>query len=137
MLPDGVLARIVDTARTTSGLVALYLFGSQAAGLAADGSDIDIGVLGDRPFALAELVDLQIRVQSAAGSSVDLVDLRSAEAFLALDVIRGERIYCRDDLAADTFELFVMRRAGDLEPFERERRRSLTTGTVVGAPSRT
>jgi predicted nucleotidyltransferase len=137
MLPDGVLARIIDTARATSGLVALYVFGSQATGLADGGSDIDIGVLGDRPLTLAELVDLQIRIQTAVAARVDLVDLRSAEAFLALDVIRGERVYSRDDLAADTFELFVMRRAGDLEPFERERRRSLTTGAVVAAPPRT
>jgi predicted nucleotidyltransferase len=136
MLPDGALDRIIETARTSSGLVALYLFGSQSNGDATTGSDIDLGTLGDRPLSLPECVDLQVKLQDAAGLVADLVDLRKADAFLALDVIRGERIYCRDDLAADTFELFVMRRAGDLEPFERERRRALATTPIVVAPPR-
>ena len=55
-------------------------------------------------------------------SRVDLVDLRQAEAFLALDVVRGELLVDRapDDTAR--YELYVLRRAADLWPFERARR---------------
>jgi hypothetical protein len=56
---------------------------------------------------------------------VDLVDAGRASAFLALDVIRGERVFCVDEDRCDELELYVMRRAGDLAPFERERRRLL------------
>ena len=136
MLPVGAIDRIAAAARTTPDLVALYLFGSQSTGGSNSGSDVDLGVLGRRPFALEDLVDLQMRLQEAAGSAVDLVDLRTAEAFLALDVIRGERLCCSDDVAADTFELFVMRRAGDLEPFERERRRVLAMTPIAATASR-
>jgi len=59
----------------------------------------------------------------ATGLPVDLVDVGRAGAFLALEVVRGERVFCRDDVAADRFELYVLARAGDLLPFERERQR--------------
>ena len=54
-----------------------------------------------------------------------LVDAGRGNAFLALDIIRGERVFCVDPDRGDEFELYVMRRAGDLAPFERERRRRL------------
>ena len=41
--------------------------------------------------------------------------------FLAADVIRGERIYCEDEIRADEYELYVLRGTGDLAPLERER----------------
>jgi len=136
MLEDGALARVVETARRNSDVLALYMFGSRSTGRATAASDLDLAVLGSRTFTLPELVDLQLQLQGAAGLSIDLVDLRTAEAFLALDVIRGDRVFCRDHFTADTFELFVMRRAGDLEPFERERRRTLATTPVTSEPAR-
>lgn len=55
----------------------------------------------------------------------DLVVFSEVEAFLALDVIKGELIYC-DDLDAQTeYELFIMRRAGDLAFYGCERRRQI------------
>jgi hypothetical protein len=52
---------------------------------------------------------------------VDLVVLPEADPFLAANIIRGERLYCRDETEADEYELYVLRRAGDLAPLERER----------------
>jgi hypothetical protein len=52
---------------------------------------------------------------------VDLVDLATADPFLAANVIRGERLHAADGRAADEYELYVLRRAGDLAPLERER----------------
>jgi len=49
------------------------------------------------------------------------LDLGRASAFLALDIVRGERVFCRDATETDRFELYVLRRAGDLLPFERQR----------------
>jgi predicted nucleotidyltransferase len=129
MVEDGALRRIVDTARATAGVVAVYLFGSQADGSAGIASDVDLAVLGECPLAFAALVDLQLRFADELTTRVDLIDLRTADAFLALDIIRGERLFCRDAALTDTYELFVMRRAGDLEPFERERRR-----VIMGTP---
>lgn len=59
---------------------------------------------------------------------VDLVVLQEAEPFLALDVIRGEIIYCSDPLSQAEYELYVLRRAADLAPFERQRRQMVLYG---------
>ncbi|MEJ2560682.1 MAG: hypothetical protein P8186_31555, partial [Anaerolineae bacterium] len=52
---------------------------------------------------------------------VDLIFLPEADPFLAANVIRGERLYARDEYEADEYDLYVLRRAGDLIPLERER----------------
>jgi hypothetical protein len=52
---------------------------------------------------------------------VDLVILREADPFLAANIVRGERLYALDPYAADEYDLYVLRRAGDLAPLERER----------------
>ena len=52
---------------------------------------------------------------------VDLVIIPEADPFLAANIIRGERIFCQDDYRADEYDLYILRRAGDLAPLERER----------------
>lgn len=127
MVTDAALGAIVDAARARPAVIAVYLFGSRSRHEETDASDIDFAVLGARPFPFDSLVDLHVSLSEVSQCPVDLVDLRVVDAYLALDAIRGERVYCRDSVLADEFELFVMRRAGDLEPFERERRRLLAT----------
>ena len=106
-------------------IVALYLFGSRARGEASERSDVDVGILFRQGVALRDVVLLEDALQQRLGLPVDVVDAGHVDAFLALDVIRGERVYCSDPDRCDEFELYVMRRAGDLAPFERERRRLL------------
>ena len=52
---------------------------------------------------------------------VDLVSLPEADPFLAANIIRGERIFSKDTYLADEYDLYILRRAGDLIPLERER----------------
>ncbi len=104
---------------------AAYLFGSRSRAEERPDSDADVGVLFDRKVDLSTVVRLQQQLEDATGMRVDVVNVGTASPFLALDVIRGRRILCRDDLACDEFELYVLRRAGDLAPFERERRRMI------------
>lgn len=106
-------------------VVGLYFFGSRERDEAFPDSDIDLAVLFGEPEGWQTLVDLEERLRDALGWKVDLVDLGQARAFLALDVIRGERVYCTDEDRCDEFDLYVLRRAGDLAPFEWERRRML------------
>ena len=116
---------VSEVARPDGRILAVYLFGSRTKGEEHPRSDVDLAVLFDEPQTLSELVDLEIRFEDALGTEVDLVDLGKARPFLALDAIRGERLYCRDSTRCDEFDLYVLRRAGDLLPFERERRRIL------------
>jgi len=118
------------------GVQALYAFGSNADKAAAllkgEGSapkiegDLDIGVL--LPFhvrlSVAEKVELAQALEDLFGvERVDLVLLSEANPFLALDIVDGERLFCADPDGTAEYELYVLRRAGDLEYFERERRR--------------
>jgi len=62
---------------------------------------------------------------------VDLVVLPEASPYLALDIVCGE-LLCATDLDAEAeYQLYVLRRAGDLAPWERERRRMLLTGEAI------
>ncbi len=118
--------RAVETvAASDDRILAVYLFGSRTDGSARPDSDVDLGVLFQSPSQLDQLVDLQMAFEQYLGKDVDLIDLGRANAFLTLDAIRGERLYCRDPFASDNFELYVLRRAADLAPFERQRRRLL------------
>jgi predicted nucleotidyltransferase len=106
-------------------ILALYLFGSRGRHEETERSDVDVGVLFRQEESLRELLLLEDALERRLGRPVDLIDTGRASAFLALDVIRGERVFCADPDRCDEFELYVMRRAGDLAPFERERRRLL------------
>lgn len=106
-------------------ILALYLFGSRARHEATEQSDVDVGILFRQEVSLRDVLLLEDALERRLGVPVDLVDAGRASAFLALDIIRGERVFCADPDRCDEFDLYVMRRAGDLAPFERERRRLL------------
>ncbi len=134
-------AALLDLSRRYN-LVALYAFGSRAreiaarltgdaarmpgdeANDAASGSDVDIGVLPPSGTKLS--VRARVEVSRALEDlfdvhRVDLVVLPEADPFLAANVIRGERLCTLDAYPADEYDLYVLRRAGDLAPLERER----------------
>ena len=116
-------------------IVGLYVFGSRGEEITArvrgDGvtepradSDLDVGVV---PASEADFgVIARVRLAQALEAlfdvpRVDLVVLPEADPFLAANVIRGERLYARDEYAADEYNLHILRRAGDLASLERER----------------
>lgn len=113
----------------------LYAFGSRAdevlawiedreQALGSGSSDVDIGI---RPIlgaslSVKEKVRLAIALEDLFGvGRVDVVCLPEADPFLAAAVVRGERLYARDEYEADEYDLYILRRAGDLIPLERER----------------
>lgn len=126
------------------GITALYLFGSRAREIVGRmsgrvippenaESDVDIGVqpVFGRRLTARERVQLTIELEDLLGvGRVDLVVLPEADPFLALDVIRGEVLYCADPDAQAEDELYVLRRAGDLAHFARERWQHLLSGAA-------
>ena len=123
--PLGITRELHEVAADDPRILALYLFGSRSRGEEAEQSDVDLGVLFRQRQTLEDVLLLEDLIERRLGVPVDLVDAARANAFLALDIIRGERVYCADEGRCDEFDLYVMRRAGDLAPFERERRRLL------------
>jgi len=121
---------LVPVLEKYKGIVGAYLFGSRATEEFSEDSDVDIGILFEERLSLERLVKIQLAVEDALGLRSDVVDLRAASSFLALDIVRGIRFFCTDDYRCDQFELFVLSRAGDLAPFERRRRAALL-GTEI------
>jgi len=124
------LARICRTFH----LAALYAFGSRGREigmqvekgqpLETGPSDVDIGVrpIPGKRLSLENKIRLAIALEDLFGvERVDLVCLPEADPFLAANVVRGERLYARDEHEADEYDLYILRRAGDLAPLERER----------------
>jgi hypothetical protein len=90
--------------------------------LAPSQSDLDIGVLSHSPFSIEDKVSLTFELEDLFGlPGIDLFVLQEVDAFLAANIMRGERIFAEDSYLADEYELFVLRRAGDLAEFERQR----------------
>lgn len=112
---------------------ALYVFGSRgwelfqainddSVSLSASQSDLDIGVLTHSPFSIDDKLNLTFELEELFGNAkVDLFVLQEADAFLAANVVRGERVYAEDEYLADEYDLFVLRRAGNLAEIERQR----------------
>ena len=132
------------------GVAELYAFGSRAGDTVARlrggqahagpaGSDVDVGVRFTReavaPDALERLdslVSLSGELEGLLGlGRVDLVDAASAEPFVAADIVRGELLWCRDAADQAEFELYVLRRAGDLAWFKRREMGSILFGEAL------
>jgi predicted nucleotidyltransferase len=87
-------------------------------------SDIDIAfkVRENVSLSLREKVHLEMEIEdSLAAVKVDLCDLSDVDPFLAANIIRGERLYSEDSYQADEYELYILRRAGDVAHIEQER----------------
>jgi len=117
------------------GVVALYAFGSRCDEFAArvrgkpvppgpPASDMDIAVQLERGrrFSARERVTLTVALEDLLEvGRVDLVVLAEADPFLAVEIIRGELLYSEDPVSQAEDELYVLRRAGDLARYARER----------------
>jgi len=117
------------------GIDILYAFGSRAkevkswlkedlGDLPPSLSDIDIAIkpISGKYLDIKEKVQLTIALEDFFKvPRADLVVIPEADPFLAANIIRGERLFCRDPYRADNYELYILRRAGDLAPLERER----------------
>ena len=116
-------------------LIVIYAFGSRADQIAEplrdggaeerdSGADLDIAVLPlpGHPLRASARVSLALELEDLFDvCRVDLVILPEADPFLAANIVRGARLYARDSHAADEYDLYVLRRAGDLAPLERQR----------------
>jgi len=134
---DGV-TRLEEIARPY-GLEAVYAFGSRAKEAAAllrgeatcsahPESDVDMGVRvkAGAKFGPSECAQITLQIEDLLGvSRVDLVILQETDPFLAAEIIRGELLYAEDPDREARYELYVLRRAGDLLPFKKERIRMI------------
>jgi uncharacterized protein len=125
------LAELADAYK----IVDIYVFGSRAKEIAAmvktganpnenSTSDVDIAIRPAQAIRLSirDIVQFTLSLEEALRvNRVDLMILPKADPFLALEAIRGELLYTRNAIDQARYELYVLRRAGDLAPFKRAR----------------
>ena len=120
-----------------NGLEIIYAFGSRAKELQArilgktphsrhPRSDLDLGIKPVRPLSVKEKVRIAIFFEDLFDiSRVDIVSLPEAPASLAGEIVTGELLYAANDKSEGDCQLYYMRRAADLLPFERVRARMI------------
>ena len=125
-------------------VTSLYAFGSRASealdwvGSKIDEfdrtpSDLDLAVVvkAGIEFGVQARVRLSLDLEDLFDiSQVDLVLLLETNAFLAVDVVRGELLYCDDLDRQAREELYILRRAGDLAHFEKRRLAGILSGEL-------
>jgi len=116
-----LLRQLKTWARGQEEIVALYLFGSEAAGTALRTSDLDVAVLARSDLPKERLWRLEDRWLATwtklAGPRVDLVLLNLAPLPFRFEVIsRGRLLWASDGGAVAEFESITRRRYWDLRP---------------------
>ena len=119
------------------GLQIIYAFGSRAKGasdlvenriehLPSTLADLDIGVKPEKPLTVEEKVKIAIFFEDLFDvPRVDLIVLPDAPIFLALDIVTGEILYMQDPTYEAEYQLYIMRMAADLLPYERIKQRMI------------
>jgi uncharacterized protein len=113
------------------GLQIIYAFGSRAKEaqglvegridrLSSTPSDLDIGVKPERPLTVEEKVEIAIFFEDLFHlPRVDVVVLPEAPVSLAVDIVLGEILYAQDATYEAEYQLYIMKMAADLLPYER------------------
>jgi predicted nucleotidyltransferase len=122
---------------TRYGLQIIYAFGSRAKEaldlvegtiehFSSTPSDLDIGVKPERLLTVEEKVKIAILFEDLFDvSRVDLIVLPEAPVFLALEIVTGEILYMQDSTYEAEYQLYVMRMAADLLPYERVKQKMI------------
>jgi len=119
------------------GLQIIYAFGSRAKEaldmvegrieqVSSKPSDLDIGVKPEKPLRVEEKVKIAIVFEDLFDvSRVDLIVLPEAPVFLALEIVTGEVLYRQDSTDEAEYQLYIMRMAADLLPYEQMKQRMI------------
>ena len=119
------------------GLQVIYAFGSRAkealevvegciASLSSTPSDLDIGVKPERHLTVEEKVEIAIFFEDLFDlPRVDVVVLPEAPVSLAVEIVIGEILYARDSTYEAEYQLYIMRMAADLLPYELEKQKMI------------
>jgi predicted nucleotidyltransferase len=111
-------------------LMAVYIFGSVAEGIAGPESDLDLAVLAGGKLDPFELFSLAGDISLVSHCPVDLVDLRSASTVMRYRIITSGEALWRSDSGAELYECFILSskteldelRAGLIRDIEKEGR---------------
>jgi uncharacterized protein len=119
------------------GLQIIYAFGSRAREaldfidglkprLTPGPSDLDIGVKPSTKLTVSDKVDLTLQLEELfVVPRVDLVVLSEVSTFLAMEIVSGELLFAENLHHEAEYQLYIMRKAAELMPFQRAKERMM------------
>ena len=108
------------------GVGLIVLFGSVARGKIHEESDIDIGVLTDRPITFNKRLKLWYELSSLFRADIDLAMLNHAEPVFGFQVARdGKLLFERDKFAWENWRSYKIRQYWDTKKFRDDLERYL------------
>ena len=125
----------IEKAALQYNLQLIYAFGSKGkeALLMSEGkitslsppiSDVDIGIKPKGPLTLEEKVEIAILFEELLNvQRVDVVVLPDAPISLALEIVTGEILYAQDITYEAEYQLYIMKMAAELSPYEKIKKR--------------
>ena len=133
------IGNAINGLASTYDLQIIYAFGSRAAEardfiagtigrLSSGSSDLDIGVKSARRLTVQEKVEIAVFFEDLFGvPRADVVVIPEVPITLAFRIVTGELLFAQDSTYEAEYQLYIMRMATDLEPYEKEMTR-LTLG---------
>jgi predicted nucleotidyltransferase len=108
------------------GVRLIVLFGSVARGKIHEESDIDIGVLTDRPITFNKRLKLWYELSSLFRADIDLAMLNHAEPVFGFQVARdGKLLFERDKFVWENWRSYKIRQYWDTKKFRDDLERYL------------
>ena len=106
------------------GIRLIVLFGSAARGKMHEESDIDVGVLTDRPITFDQRLKLWHALSSLFRTDIDLAMLNHADPVFGFEVARdGRLLFERDKDAWENWRSYKIRQYWDTKKFRDDLRR--------------
>jgi len=134
------IKEIIGQIAAKYGLQIIYAFGSRAKEalevvegrierLSSTPSDLDMGVKPERHLTVQEKVEIAIFFEDLFDlPRVDVVVLPEAPVSLAAEIVLGEILYAKDSTYEAEYQLYIMRMAADLLPYERAKQKMILGG---------
>lgn len=114
--PD--LSLLPDIFKKYSGIQAVYLFGSAAAGKTHAESDLDLAIVPDDSSLRSERLELLTELARRGFSNVDLVFLDTNDVVLKFEAVhQNHLLYCKSDFDASNFFSLTLRQYFDFLPY--------------------
>lgn len=106
-----IISDIQKVLKKESQILAAYIFGSYAKGIANKESDFDIAVVVANKKLITEDVvyELLKDISFPKEPDISVVDKTSSPIFLFQIIKSGTKIYTKDENKADAFEAYVLR----------------------------
>lgn len=133
---------LINTLKQDKDIIAIYLFGSYAAGNEGPLSDVDIAILLDRVVPEERYLDIELELMGKIDKAlkteeVSLVLLNSAPLTIQYGVLKNAKLlYCRDNTQRISFETKTLDMYFDFRPllaqYDKVMHRQILEGRIYG-----